>query len=169
MEKLLCLILPCLNLLSSTPNKPILEGTSTIYWENDGHNNGTLGCKGAALRKIGNTKLSDELPIIATRGKKSPVECGQWVMIENIRTGKYTVAVKLDTGTYSCYNADNKRITALVCPLGWKRKSILDMTLKVARAIDHNGLDKIRVYALSDTDQHALDAKLKTSSEESKD
>jgi hypothetical protein len=64
--------------------------------------------------------------------------------VTNVRTGLTTYAYKLDTGPWSAYR-EGRRITCIKCPLGWSRRSILDMTLSVAKVIRHNGLETVRV------------------------
>lgn len=126
------------------PSAPILRGPSTVYWLGDGYNNGKLGCTAAAKRHLGHDRLRDELPIVATRGKRKPIACGDLVLVTNLRTNLSTLARKLDTGPWSAYR-DGERITCLDCPPGWRRRSMVDLSRAVAAAIGHDGYDPIEV------------------------
>lgn len=128
---------------AGTPNLPPvrLSGLATVYYRGDGMSGPHLGCVRAARRILGHNRFTDDLPVIATR--RGPA-CGTLVMVEHARTGARTWAWRLDSGPWSCYAPDGARTVALQCPNG-KRRSIADLSLRVAREIGHDGYDPIRL------------------------
>ena len=123
-----------------------IEGNSTVYHVGDGMNNGKLGCVAEARRLLGHNNLGDNLPIVALRDPEAPA-CGTLVYIEHARTHRVALALRLDSGPWSCYAEDDARTTVVgpMCPPGSKRKSVADLTKRVANEIDHDGFDPVRI------------------------
>jgi hypothetical protein len=124
----------------------MLRGWSTTYFPGDATGTGShLACVGAARRILGRTTLRASDFVIATRGKRRPFACGQRVTVRHVKSGRSVYAHKLDTGPWSCYAPGFARLVALVCPAGWHRRSIADLTPAVARAIGHDGFDLVEI------------------------
>jgi len=135
MAKLLELLL-ALGLLGS-PLPPVrATGVGTVYWRGDGQSGGHVGCVRQARRLLGTNEFHDDLPIIATRAVP---RCGTFVVVEHVRTGRHTPAVKLDFGPFGCEMPDGGRevvVRSGGCrERGGRRLAIADLTRRVAREI----------------------------------
>lgn len=117
------------------------RGVATTYWRGDGMSGRHLGCVAAARRLIGHHNFSDDLPVIATRYGPS---CGTAVLVENVRTGRRTWAVKLDSGPYGQNCPDGWRAGKRLGP-GCRWRGVADLSLRVAREIGHDGWDTVRL------------------------
>ena len=81
-------------------------GIATTYHPGDGHSGKTLGCPAEARRLLGSAAFRPRLPVIATR---SAPPCGTLVVVENVRTGARTTAIRADAGPFGCYWPDGSR------------------------------------------------------------
>lgn len=144
---------------TAVPNAPCareVRGTATVYWTGDPTGTGArVGCPAEALRRYGTRDLSevrrrafdrDGLYVVAMRAELAP--CGALVVVEHEGTGRTARGIVLDRGPYSCYMG-TQRVTALRCQPGWKRKSIADLPLSMAKELGHAGLDRVIVRALT--------------------
>lgn len=164
---------------AAQPDKRLLlDGIATVYAPEDGSSGRHVGCQGIALRDYGTHDLAELLrrgvPVIATRYKtaRSP-RCGEWVLVENVRTGKTARARKLGVGPFgmcvSTANAPPERGSAFRrCRAGEVRVvakgpqpyreratydgrwiSTVDLTEPVCRALGGcSGWDRVRVWSL---------------------
>ena len=116
-------------------------GIATTYWPGDGHSGKALGCPAEARRLLGSAAFRPRLPVIATR---SAPPCGTLVVVENVRTGARTTAIRADAGPFGCYWPDGSRTVELACK-GGRRAAIADLTRRVAREIGARGHEKVRL------------------------
>ena len=116
-------------------------GVATTYHLGDGHSGTVLGCPGEARRLFGSDRFTDNLPIIATRGRPA---CGTLVVVENVRTGLRTLAVRADSGPYGCRWPDGSRTVELECK-GGTRAADFDLSRRIAREIGANGKEPVRL------------------------
>ena len=116
-------------------------GIATTYWPGDGHSGKALGCPAEARRLLGSAAFRPGLPVIATRGVPP---CGTLVIVENVRTGQRSAALRLDFGPAGCYWPDGSRTVELECK-GGRRAAIADLTRRVAREIGARGHEKVRL------------------------
>ena len=74
---------------------------------------------------------------------------GTWVVVENIRTGKSTLAQVADRGPYGKVDADGNWFNGARDKVReGKWKSCADLMPDVANEIDHNGTDRVRLTRL---------------------
>jgi len=118
-----------------------LTGIATTYYFGDGHSGDTLGCPAEAKRLLGSSRFRPGLPVIATRDTP---RCGTLVIVENVRTGARTTAIRVDAGPYGCYWPDGSRTVERAC-VGGRRAAIADLTRRVAREIGARGHEKVNL------------------------
>lgn len=162
---------------NTKPSRLLLEGRATVFAPGDGASGATVGCPGAALRGHGTSGfralLAAGVPVVATRykGKLRP-RCGERVVVESVRTGLRTEAVKLCVGPFGmcvesaaappgrghphgkCRTNELRVVARGADPYGEREQlsgrwiSDVDLTPAVCAAIACDGWDRVRLYAV---------------------
>lgn len=154
----------------------LLAGIATTYEPGDGSSGQPVGCIAAAVRDHGTANLSDLLargvPVVATRYKtRTRPRCGERVVVELVKSGRRTEAVKYDVGPWGmCVPRHGTAPQAAFrrCPKGAVRVvasppdpyqhrqeaagswiSTVDLTPPVCKALGGcSGWDQVRIWSV---------------------
>lgn len=120
-------------------------GIATIFLEQEGYNNGKLGCVAEARRLLGHERMRDHLPIVAMRAGEDGAPCGTVVSVTRLATGARALGIVLDTGGWGCRLSSGVRVLRGIGQCEGKRISLVDLSASLAATLGCDGWDRVRV------------------------